>query len=569
MSDSDRSTFGLSSGRPIITVPGRPWIRTTFQLAASMPAAAGTAEAKWLNAIACVLRWAKQKISGGLPQEAWKGESFSRIWPGQKLESIAVQSRGLWTLRLEQPDVPFRGQPAVAGRTWTTDVSFVKQDDQFRVGVRVFCASLPHVDAVTAFTRPRIVIDLAREAGLCDLRSLAGVPWLLQSEADVEKLYELVLDPKRLLPIVIMTQPDKRRLGVHVSDYVVNPDEIAKQLLGLAHVVKLPWGLGYKWTELVGKPWSVYLGAVRTYMPGFCTERDVPSAHPSVFAEKIIFWKNIGDERIGETPFTEFLLGKVSQFSAFRRLDWGNLAFASEARTIQAEVAREQAQEGTDWKQLFEDEITGLKEKVTELQAEVQEYCQISDQVERDRDQYKEENRQLRFQVNSLRQALSERTGGKSEAEIGIPDNYEDLGEWVIKHLTGQVVLHSRAFRGLKDAKYEDVALVYRSLLLLANEYRNQALGRDGAKDAFEKKLNEHGLRINRSISKERAGEQGDEYFVRFPTASSPKRFVEWHLRKGSTKDDRYCLGLYFFWDEDTEQVVVAWLPSHLDNRMT
>jgi hypothetical protein len=74
---------------------------------------------------------------------------------------------------------------------------------------------------------------------------------------------------------------------------------------------------------------------------------------------------------------------------------------------------------------------------------------------------------------------------------------------------------------------------------------------------------------MDRSISQERAGEQGEEYFVRYPTSSSPRRFLEWHLRKGSNKDARYCLGIYFFWDDDTAQVIVGWLPSHLDNRMT
>ena len=70
-------------------------------------------------------------------------------------------------------------------------------------------------------------------------------------------------------------------------------------------------------------------------------------------------------------------------------------------------------------------------------------------------------------------------------------------------------------------------------------------------------------------VSKERAGEQGDDYFVKYPTSSNRNCFLEWHLRKGSNKDTRYCLGIYFFWDDDTQQIVVGWLPSHLDNRMT
>jgi hypothetical protein len=46
-------------------------------------------------------------------------------------------------------------------------------------------------------------------------------------------------------------------------------------------------------------------------------------------------------------------------------------------------------------------------------------------------------------------------------------------------------------------------------------------------------------------------------------------RFLEYHLRKGVAKDERFCLAIYFLWDEQEKKVVVGWLPSHLDNRMT
>lgn len=39
-------------------------------------------------------------------------------------------------------------------------------------------------------------------------------------------------------------------------------------------------------------------------------------------------------------------------------------------------------------------------------------------------------------------------------------------------------------------------------------------------------------------------------------------------LRGGSsTKDNRYCLRIYFFWDDSRQKVVVGHLPSHLETR--
>lgn len=61
--------------------------------------------------------------------------------------------------------------------------------------------------------------------------------------------------------------------------------------------------------------------------------------------------------------------------------------------------------------------------------------------------------------------------------------------------------------------------------------------------------------------------EQGDAYFVRWPYSDSPRCFLGMHLRNtGNTRDPARCLAIYFFWDPDTLQVVVGWLPSHLPN---
>jgi hypothetical protein len=554
---------------PVIN-PGRPWIRTTYQLAASIPATPETAQQKLKDAARSVTYWVKDRLPSALPQGAWEGDSFRVEWPGQKVEAISIPELGSWSFRLEHPDMPMGDRPAVPGRTWTTDVALLKSEQGIAVGVRTFCASLPYGgDVEVAMTRPRIVLDLAARYGMHDQRALSRDPWMLGAERELVDLRALIENPKRRLPIVVLTQPDKSRLSVHVSDFLLDPRELARRCCGLAHVVQLPWELGFKWTEMVGKPWSVFLGAVRTYMPGLDFTNDLPSSHPSAYAEKIIFWKQPGDERVGEAPFTDFLVERLFQHLAFGRVDWGGVFFIPDARGKHAEVTRRKAADEGEWKPLYEQEISALNERIGELEKEAEEYSDDAIRTGQERDALKDENRQLRYQVDSLRKALSERTGGKSETEIAIPDDYEDMQDWVNRNLLGRLALHTRALRGIRDAAYEDVELVYKGLLVLANEYRDQCLGRDGANDKFKAKCDELGLGFSRSISKERAGEQGDEYFVRFPTPSSPKQLLEWHLRKGSTKDDRYCLGIYFFWDENTQQVVVGWLPSHLSNRMT
>jgi hypothetical protein len=37
----------------------------------------------------------------------------------------------------------------------------------------------------------------------------------------------------------------------------------------------------------------------------------------------------------------------------------------------------------------------------------------------------------------------------------------------------------------------------------------------------------------------------------------------------GNTRDPKRRLEIYYFWDDDPQQVMVGWLPGHLVNRLT
>ena len=68
------------------------------------------------------------------------------------------------------------------------------------------------------------------------------------------------------------------------------------------------------------------------------------------------------------------------------------------------------------------------------------------------------------------------------------------------------------------------------------------------------------------SISRTRAGEQGKTYFIR---VGNHEVFLDRHLKKSTNREPRYGFRLYFAWDDKTQQVLVGWLPSHLQNRMS
>lgn len=571
MPDREPEVVVTRSLRSPATGLGRPSVRTTFQLAARVLPRDNQQEVSvYQDAVRGALRWLRGKCPGDLPEEAWRGESFECGVPGHSIEAISIPEDKIWSVRLVHPDAPFAGREAVPGRTWTTEVAFRRQDEGVQFGIRVLCASQAYSTQDIALTRPRLVLNLAKHFILKEVRPIEPHPIRLRVESELDVLYGLLTNPARTMPVMLLTEADPRNLDVHVqvSPYVLDPDNLARKVEGLAYVVTIPRNLTFPWTNRVGKAWSAFLGAVRTYQPGLDFDEDSPTEHPLALLKNILFFRHKGLE--AEAAFAAFLVDQVYQYGATKRVDWNGCLFLADARMYRAKKAREASRDERELLELYEKEITALQQKIEELQQEAEGFNNDAMQSERDRDIYIEENQRLRHRIDALQAALEAKTGESVDASLPIPDNYDELPEWVITNLAGRLVLHPRALRGLNEAEYEDVEHVYRALLLLANEYRNMRQGHDGAKEAFDKTVSELGLKHGPSITKGRAGEEGGAYYVPYPLGTQRQQFLERHLRnKGNTRDPKRCLRIYFFWDADRPQVVVGWLPGHLPIRST
>jgi hypothetical protein len=510
---------------------------------------------------------AARKIPGENTRGNARPPSFEREVHGQKLECVAIPEKGQWSARLIQPDTPFGDRPAVAGRTWTTDLALAKRDDCVRFGLRVCCASLPFCEAEIAFSRPRVVKDIATQIGLQDVRPLIGKPWLLANEADLTALKELLQDPRRVLPVLLLTQPDPKKFAVQVLDYMLDAECLARKCHGIAHVALMPRQLGFHWTKMVSKPWSAFHGAVKTYLPNLSFDDDLPTAHPLAFAERIHRWSD-GLET-GEKAYSAHLVQQCFKRLASQHAAWGDLEFVVDAKTRKVELARARAKDDDDWLALLNLEIEAQKGKIKDLEQDCQAYNDDAIQSQRLRDYHIEENKKLRHTLDAMRALLEAKTGEHSDKAVPMPPAFADFPEWASQHLAGRLEFHARALYGLKKAVFQDIDLAAKALLLLANEYRNMCIGISEAKDAWEKGLNDLGLRFGGSITRERAGEEGETYFVRYPPGSNDRQFLEFHLRKGKDMDERLTLAIYFFWHEESAQVIVGWMPGHLPNRKT
>ena len=119
----------------------------------------------------------------------------------------------------------------------------------------------------------------------------------------------------------------------------------------------------------------------------------------------------------------------------------------------------------------------------------------------------------------------------------------------------------------MKSALYSDTALVYKCLKLLATSYYDYCIGAKTYEDFFaDCKQVDPGLEESGAITDTAAGMRGDTYFVVY---QGKKRKLDRHLGKGSNKDRRYCLRIYYFWDEENQTIVIGDMPHHLDTSAT
>jgi hypothetical protein len=174
--------------------------------------------------------------------------------------------------------------------------------------------------------------------------------------------------------------------------------------------------------------------------------------------------------------------------------------------------------------------------------------------------------RQVRAQLRAL--ALAPARASSAETPPASvdepPEDLSGLAAWAQANASRITVL-SRALKAAKRSRYLQPMHVYQALEFLAGPYREHRCGRLGLRE-FEAALAASGLRLAGSVGESVAGMQGTEYFVHH---EGRRCFLDLHLTRGGGRDERYCLRVYFFWNEPAQKAVVGWLPSHLSNSLS
>lgn len=289
----------------------------------------------------------------------------------------------------------------------------------------------------------------------------------------------------------------------------------------------------------------------------------------TVFPDRIAQWPSPDGNEQGVGVFTRWLERRCW---AYQLSPEYRERFASflDVRSRSIELAIQRAAKAGN----LADEVVALRQQVEALRDEKQMATDIGNEYGKERDELKARVEDLEGQIFGLKQTISSlrraKTAGTSAEAPDIPDTFDDLEAWCDKYLSGCVHVLPRAINAAKRSNYSEPALVYKALMLLANEYRNMRItGTTEAKEAFERQREALGIKpISRSGGETTFTKFSSDYEVSWGNKGE-KRTLEWHLEKGGGRDERYFLRMYFFWDDESEQVVVGWMPGHLPNSLT
>lgn len=485
-----------------------------------------------------VLKWAAAQIGEQLPGVAIEGRPFEHLRGGRTCigTGFSDDRRALWALRVDRPDAN------VAQRTWTTDVvvGHAPGGSSALFSLRLL-ASSPEANLQVEPAVPGLVRQIVANCGLLQGgNSLADSPWQIASEADAQELVAAVLNPGRAVPYLVCSVPERE------SQPALNTALLAKVTLGIAKVVVVPAAYTWVLTQHLGKPLSVYNGAVRAYMVGFTYD-----ANP--YAHRLFFIDPKPSEERAKATLTA--LRWLAANDSVRRLRLGAdvLAFSA-VREASLDVERQHLEKtgSADSEQLraAQGQIDALKDDVRRA-LETQQW--LSDEhtaIEEHAQSLEQQLRGAQFRIQQLLGQIKAR-GDEPDAGIRLPDSWDAFADWCDEVLSGRVALSARARRETKSAGFDDPHLAARCLLWLANEYRDSRIY--GASGDLRKPVEE-------GIHNERCGADSFEFL--WDDRRVP---VEWHLKNGgNTREPRRCLRIYYFWDEESQMVVVATMPAHI-----
>ncbi len=548
----------------------KPLRRILYQINAEVKNDEMTTASRYESAKEIIWLWLKKKTAE-MPELAEKvsavtksGNSVVDIIYGSSVHyrtaTLDIDDYHQWGMSFSHPGT------RVATQIWETQAVLTLEGDRVYLFAELSCCvAISGVETIPSV--PGFIRDIAKNIGLFSGRPVSETIWPINTDTDIENLYNFLLDPNRNLPVVVLSEPDRRKWPIHYEqapEYLVSGEKLARSCFGRCVVVQMPYWTSFKWTKRVGKIWSVFDGGVRIYQPSLNMDEDDIYTHPLYLKSKILGWKH-SPEQSALQSFGDYL-------SLIIRRD-PTLLLSTQTRTTFSDLFQKRLALSRSEAVANEATLrTSYESQISDLEGQLKYQTELAEDAYQKYEQFKHENavlsaenHNLNVLIANLRDAL--RVSGRN-LDIPIPDNYDEMEEWCSEYFPDKLVFTTRARRAIKDTEnlYSDVALVYRALCFLAQEYNDVKLQKID-RQVMADKLDELQLEDRPAATPTQAGRYEDEYY--YTDSSGIKHLVKKHLVRGSGRDPHNTLRIYYYWDNDAKKVVIVSLTRHLTTAAT
>lgn len=512
-------------------------------------------ETAFADAVRESVAWMRNR-SSSIPKEASKGEPFQILGGGaHPAEAVRIDGEGgsFWAATLDDPDKD------VPRRTWVTEISVGQM-----TGTVVFGARLVNVtrgeDPVFEPSRPGIVRQVISDlVVLSDGLRLRDQPEFVEDDETFEAFVTLLSNPRRRLPIIAVARTAS---GLEAID----PQILSERICGVAHVFVLDENASWRLTRELGKSQSVFLGAARIYNRGFSPATGNPFDHPLWLTREVDTSevRRFRANQIAERIFSQSTRphGDAEEFPRF---DFIRQKAASKAR----EQAKKQGTSDSELLKLFEADNVALKDELDKQKAELTDSLKMASEIieatERERDEARSDLYALRTRVHLLEAAI------RNRGEVPHHDHLQNMGriaEWAANNLAGQIWISPKAIRETeKNGRFEDVAVFERALLILRDYFVPMKREPNSERrTAYLEELRVNNFEDQPCFAQKGAIEGYPEYSVVY---NSKKYWCEDHIKFGSGYDPRRMFRIYYHWLEDEGVLLIGFMPTHLDNKIT
>lgn len=413
-----------------------------------------------------------------------------------------------------------------------------------------FCELRTGTNEVTLASRPfaarcpTVVRSILNSAPWLSGKSLVVTEYsTLAGRPAGRQLLNAIWDSERTLPVVVISEHDQ---------FPLHPDlarNLAYDLVGMATIVEIDAEASWLLTEIKGREWSCYAGAIRVYWP-FERGNESPFSHQ--------LWTQ-----------SKLLSGSVDTVQAadriraqIRRMIFSRSAFRGEPNLIariRAEYRAAQVQratEATEFEELaraYEEDVAKLNRRADEQAEEI-----LRLQIEND---------DLKAQVTQLNQAMAwvPSQGDDIQPDTTTPPDTVTAAVQQAREVCGSLIFGRDVDDGVSGLASEagppDKILDYLMKLdALAKRLPEGPLGA-----TIHQWLRERNVTMS-GESETTLGSDAKMAKRTWDDGSGNRRRFTDHLKPNdSTAPDR-CVRIYHDYSVEAKKIIVAWVGRHPDN---